>query len=69
MSVMHHHPRFHLLISPQLLILFMTLMLFVIALWFFSLSQTSPTERAVPQPIVAVDQNEPAEPRHFDWLK
>ncbi len=69
MSVLHHHPRFHLLVSPQLVILFMTLMLFIMALWFFSLSRTSPTERAVPQPVIATDQNEPADSHHLNWLQ
>lgn len=69
MGVLHHHPRFHLHLSPQLLILFMLLVLFIMALWLLSLSQARPTERAMPQPVIAVEQDSQPKPHPFYWLE
>lgn len=70
MNRLHHHPRFHLLIHPQLLILFITLTLFIMALWLLGLSQTRPVERTVPASVVATEQREtPPSPHPFQWVK
>lgn len=64
MSVLHHHPRLHFQISPELTIVIMTVLLLMLALWLVSLISFQPRERAVPHPVIAKEISEP-----FYWIK
>lgn len=64
MSVIHHHPRLHFQISPELTVVIVTVLLLLVALWLISLISLQPRERAVPQPVIAKEIGEP-----FHWIK
>ncbi|WP_373531423.1 hypothetical protein [Vampirovibrio sp.] len=48
-----YQPRLPLQISPEWSLIILTLLLVMAVLWLISLMSIQPTERAVPQPVIA----------------
>lgn len=70
MSVLRHHPHLHFQLNQELIILIMTMLLLLMALWILAQTRSQPLERAVPQPVIASEKSSaPPLPKPFHWLK